>query len=244
MYCRCSPWHNTAMAKDKIQQWAGIATIATFAIYLMTLIIGFVKPSSSGSWKSTSTWIMPGLVVSVFLLAAILNFLTHRRISRVEREIPSFFVDNLPIDGPAKAAADRAKRSMENAEHIKRSLPSITKLADQIEYGNGSVSYPLKLRIQFRNDSGLPADIQMHEYQPEMVKIKGFPAEVLQLRIKDAWLPSPHGVGRIAVYPGQQFQAWIGLDDGLYSRAQVEGRRGNMGRLIFLVNGEHVAVNL
>jgi hypothetical protein len=98
--------------------------------------------------------------------------------------------------------------------------------------------------MQLRNDSDVAIDVQMQEYRPELVTVKGFPTEVLQVRLKDIWLPSPHGVGRIAVYPGQQFQAWIGLDEGRFNKAQVEGHRGRIGMLILLANGQNVPVKL
>jgi hypothetical protein len=118
------------------------------------------------------------------------------------------------------------------------------KLSDQVEYGDGTLAYPLKLRMHLRNDSTVTVDVQLQEYRPELITVKGFPIEVFQIRLRDSWYPKEHGAGRIALYPGQQFQAWIGLDEGKFNKAQVEGHRGRIGTLVLLVNGQNVEIKL
>jgi hypothetical protein len=104
--------------------------------------------------------------------------------------------------------------------------------------------YPLKLRMQLRNDSTTTADVQLKEYRQGLVTIKGFPTEVLQIRLRDLWYPKEHGAGRAALFSGQQFEAWIGIDESKFTRAQVETYRGTIGALILMVNGQDVEIKL
>ena len=122
-------------------------------------------------------------------------------------------------------------------------VPKIVKLSDQVEY-NGTQDYPLKLRMQLRNDSAEPIDVQVQDYRPGLITLKRLATEVLQVRLASVWLPGPHGAGRVAVFPTQQFQAWVGLDEGRFGKGQVEEHRGKIGTLVLLVNGQHVDIPL
>lgn len=114
----------------------------------------------------------------------------------------------------------------------------ITKLSDEIAYdGRGAPTYPLKIRLHLRNDSNVPIDLQMDSFLPDYATLKAFPTEVLQCRMRDVWYPKEHGVGRLALYPGQQFQAWIAPDENRFDKARLESNRGRIGTLVFLANG-------
>lgn len=105
------------------------------------------------------------------------------------------------------------------------------------------ITYPLKCRVQFRNDSTLCADVSISGYKPDTVTIKKFLADVLQIKLRE-WEPSDHGVDRLAVLPGQFFQAWIGVDESKFNAEQVSKLRGRIGTLILMVNGKRLNIDL
>ena len=121
----------------------------------------------------------------------------------------------------------------------------IAKLADQVEF-SAPAMYPLKLRMQLRNDSASAVDVQLNGYRPNkaLPSPKGFPVNVLQLRLGNEWLPKVDGLGQIAVLPRQQFQLWIGLHEGKYDKHTIESYRGEIGTLLFLVNGQSIEIAL
>lgn len=162
---------------------------------------------------------------------------TRFRVSRWERPPGEIMRLVLPED-------TEVKRLVSEAQRLTPATPKIVRLSDRVEYDGTAAAYPLKLRIHLRNDSTVSVDIQLQEYRPELVTLMGFPTEVLQIRLRDSWYPKDHGAGRIALYPGQQFEAWIAPDDGKFNKAQVEGHRGRIGTLILLVNGQNVEIKL
>jgi len=81
------------------------------------------------------------------------------------------------------------------------------------------------------------------EYRPGTVTLKSFRLDVLQLQAR-TWLPIDHGLERVAVLPGQLFQAWIGVDEGKFSAGLVNEQRGRIGTLVFSVNGKRVDIGL
>ncbi len=108
---------------------------------------------------------------------------------------------------------------------------------------NKGVTYPLKCWVQLRNDSATCADVRISEYRPGTVTARRFVVDVLQIRLRE-WLPKDHGVDRLAVLPGQLFQAWIGLDESRFNADQVNNLRGRIGTLVFVVNGTPVSIDL
>jgi hypothetical protein len=135
------------------------------------------------------------------------------------------------------------KRLTSEVQRLTPPAPKIVKLSDRVELSDNT-AYPLKLRMHLRNDSIVTADIQLQEYRPELITLMGFPTEVLQLRLRDSWYPKDHGAGRIALYSGQQFEAWVAIDAGKFNKAQVEQHRGRIGTLVLLVNGQNVEIKL
>lgn len=149
----------------------------------------------------------------------------------------------LPEDSKIQWLMGENQRLVNEVQRLTPAAPKIVKLSDRV-MDEGEATYPLKLRMHLRNDSAVTVDIQLQEYRPELVTVKGFPTEVLQVRLRDLWYPKEHGVGRIALYPGQQFEAWIAPDESKFNKAQVEGYRGRIGTVILLVNGQGVEIKL
>lgn len=161
---------------------------------------------------------------------------TRFRLSRWERPAGEIMRLVLPEDTEVKRLASEVQR-------LTPAAPKIVKLSDRIEHEE-TATYPLKLRMHLRNESTFTVDLQLQEYRPELITLMGFPTEVFQIRLRDSWYPKAHGTGRIALYPGQQFEAWIAPDIGKFTKAQVEGHRGRIGTLVLLVNGQNVEIKL
>jgi hypothetical protein len=119
----------------------------------------------------------------------------------------------------------------------------ITKLSDRIEWNGGNAAFPLTLRIQLRNDSGTAVGLELKEYRKNRVALaaKGLPPQALQIQFGNDWLPRGCA-DKIAVLPEQQFQAFIGLDETSFGKADVERHRGKIGTLIFRVNGREIPI--
>src|SRR5262249_6870511 len=108
---------------------------------------------------------------------------------------------------------------------------------------NPNLSYPLKCHLTLRNNSRECIDVRLHRYLPRTVDVKKFPLDVLQVKLRE-WYPKEHGVDRIAVYPTQVFQAWLGFDEKIYSEEQIKRLRGQLGTLILDVNGTPVHIDV
>lgn len=105
------------------------------------------------------------------------------------------------------------------------------------------LTFPLKCYVQLRNDSSACADVRLSEYKPNTVPLKEFVVDVLQVKLR-SYLPSDHGVDRVAVLPGQFFRAWVAIDSAKFSADQLNQLRGRIGTLVLLVNGQQVNVAL
>jgi len=223
----------------------GIAAL----VFLYSYFFPSLKPTGPHtSAGSQPTWLLTASIAFLALsviTSSVLNLLALRghtqatqsgkatimeRIDETQKTIPSILVNNTPVAGPAKIEADEK-------------LPKIVKLSDQVSY-TGGMGFPLKLHMQLRNDSSEAVDVQLKEYIPKLITTKGLPLEVLQIRIGGTWQAQPQGVSRIAVFPEQQFQAWIGLDEGKFNKGQIEEHRGNIGTLVLFVNGHDVRIPL
>jgi hypothetical protein len=106
-----------------------------------------------------------------------------------------------------------------------------------------TLTYPLKCYVKLENSSMGCIDVKLSEYIPKKVANKQALSDVLQVRF-GGWCPSPDGVGRLAVLPGQLFRAWVGLDETKFTREQVENQRGEIGTLVFSINGDVLNVNI
>jgi hypothetical protein len=108
------------------------------------------------------------------------------------------------------------------------------------------LTYPLKCYVTLRNDAMECADVRLSAYRPRSVTVKDFPLDVLQLRFGRQWCPTPDGVDHLAVLPGQLFRGWIGLDESKINEEQARGflLRGDVGTLVFLINGNSVNIEL
>jgi hypothetical protein len=101
-------------------------------------------------------------------------------------------------------------------------------------------SYPLKYRIKMRNDSSYAVDVQVSRYLQEVVPLKRFVTDVLQIKLGKAMQPERESVERVAVLPGQQFQAWIGVDETKFDVRTLDALKGRVGTLVLAVNGREI----
>lgn len=106
------------------------------------------------------------------------------------------------------------------------------------------LTYPLKYRVRMRNDSAGCIDVQVSRFEAKKVTVKRQVTSVLQVKLDEDLWPDKKGVDRIAVLPGQQFQAWIGIDETKFDPSKVELLRGDIGQLILLVNGQTIEIKL
>lgn len=109
---------------------------------------------------------------------------------------------------------------------------------------NPSATFPLKCYVTMRSDSVYAADVRVAGYRPSAVTLQRLVLDVLQVKLGDRWFPQDHGVERIAVYPQQQFQAWIGLDSNRFDEHQARALIGQLGTLVLSVDGKPVSIPL
>jgi len=96
-----------------------------------------------------------------------------------------------------------------------------------------------------RNDSAEAIDVRFQDFRPQFITTKKVVTETFQVWLAGAFLPpQPHGIGRVAVIPEQQFATWLAIDEGRFNKAQVEEHRGKIGILVLLVNGQHYDIQL
>jgi hypothetical protein len=104
-------------------------------------------------------------------------------------------------------------------------------------------TYPLKCRVWLRNESKGCIDVMLLRYEPEKIHYKLFRQGVLQIELAGgAYIPTDHGADRIAVLPEQNFRVWIAIDETKYSQQEVQGAYGQVGTLVFKVNGKEERV--
>jgi hypothetical protein len=125
--------------------------------------------------------------------------------------------------------------------------PTIVKVADWIEDNTSNpqrtLAYPLKIRIQFRNDSLRSVGVRMSKYTANRAPAKEpQPFAVLQVKLGGNWSPLPNEF--ITVAPTQHFRAWIGLDHKKVTKQQVEDNSGYLGTLALVVDGETIKFDL
>jgi hypothetical protein len=125
-----------------------------------------------------------------------------------------------------------------------RLAPNIRVVETRISYvGDKDLGYPLKCHVVLQNESSEPADVRLSDYIADAVTLKRFPLDVFQVRFEQQWLPVKT-VDRVAVYPTQLFQAWVGADERKFNEAQLNQLRGRIGTLVFLVNNKPVRIQL
>jgi hypothetical protein len=100
---------------------------------------------------------------------------------------------------------------------------------------NRGATYPVKCYVTMRNDSRISVDVRLHQFKPSVVTLKAFAFDVLQIKVRD-WVPAGYQADRIAVYPGQLFRAWLGVDDSKFDESKVNSLRGKIGTLTFMVD--------
>jgi hypothetical protein len=121
---------------------------------------------------------------------------------------------------------------------------NISIVSEHVEYAGGA-DCPLKLRLHLRNESAEAIDVRFQDFRPQFITTKKVVTETFQVWLAGAFLPpQPHGIGRVAVIPEQQFATWLAIDEGRFNKAQVEEHRGKIGILVLLVNGQHYDIQL
>jgi hypothetical protein len=119
--------------------------------------------------------------------------------------------------------------------------PAIVKVGDWVLDGTADpkLGYPLKIRMQFRNDSPATVDVRMSHYTANRGPLREpFPLAVLQLKLGGDWLPTQKLEERIAVLPGQHFRAWVGIDHQKMTKQQLEEYKGQVGTIALVANEE------
>jgi hypothetical protein len=127
---------------------------------------------------------------------------------------------------------------------LNRRRPQIERVGDVDVNFDEAAFFSLKCWVQLRNEAAECADVRIISYMPHSVHLKRFVPDVLQIRLGNEWYPPHAGVDRIAVLPGQLFQAWVGVDEKSFNKDQVRALRGQIGSLTFRVNDKPVNMNL
>jgi hypothetical protein len=129
---------------------------------------------------------------------------------------------------------------------LNRSKPKIERVGDVDVNFDKTAFYPLKCWVQLRNAAAECADVRIINYAPQKVYLKKFHTNVLQLKLDNEWYPPKggRGVEHIPVLPGQLFQAWVGVNEEDFNMDQVRALRGQIGTLIFQVNGKRLDLDI
>jgi|SRR5271167_1042048 len=129
-------------------------------------------------------------------------------------------------------------------ERIRRHFsPMLTKIDVRISDEPGK-PIPLKVFVQWRNDSKKCVSVSLSEYRPERITLKRFVPSTLQILFQPRWVPEPEAAALVAVLPGQLCQAWVGADETKFNATQVEALIGKLGVLVIKVNGKDLSVQL
>jgi hypothetical protein len=92
-----------------------------------------------------------------------------------------------------------------------------------------------KVRLEFRNTSASCLDIETFQWSAGkrgLTTRHNSPRAAWQTYENEKWQPSPNGLARIHVRPGQEFRTWVVFDPAL-SRTDLEKRRlaSSLGKL-------------
>jgi hypothetical protein len=104
--------------------------------------------------------------------------------------------------------------------------------------------YPLKYYVEMRNDSSKCVAVRILRYDSKAISLKSFPPEIMQVRFHTKWYPTDQGAETVAVLPGQLCRAWIGVDENIFTEAQVNAAKGNIGTLVLSVNRKQFSFEL
>jgi hypothetical protein len=181
----------------------------------------------------------------IFVIASILVFLSFRKpkVSVPAIDLPTP-VEPLDIQIDKMAAANAATAPQAGATNADV-VPNITMVSHEVTYDPaGGVSYPLKLRIYFRNDSPtIAAAVRVANFaQTSSIPVqRPTPIRTLQFNLEDGkWWPEQHGREYLAVLPGQQFRTWVSFDDKQTNKTQLDLTAGRLGKITLLANGHRM----
>ncbi len=108
-----------------------------------------------------------------------------------------------------------------------------------------TLTYPLKCSVFLRNDSKGCVDVMLSRYEKDKIPASLFRQGVLQIEVAGSgWIPTTNGADQIAVLPGQNFRAWIPIDEKQYSEDMVRGAMEHIGTTVFKVNGKEVRIKI
>jgi len=123
---------------------------------------------------------------------------------------------------------------------LRRNLVPITFVKSYVEPPtNPPPNFDPKVRLEFRNRSGSCVDVETSRWlegKHGLTLRHNSPRASWQVYEDGKWEPSPNGLYRIHVHPGEEFRTWVVFDPGL-SRADLEKRRAKsmLGKLEVLV---------
>jgi hypothetical protein len=107
-----------------------------------------------------------------------------------------------------------------------------------------TLTFPLKCHAVFRNESERCIEVRVQGYEPGLVTLQQFVFRVLQVEMKDGWVPEPEATDVIAVLPKQYFRAWVGVDATRFTADIVRKQFGKIGILTLSVNGRPMPFQL
>jgi len=115
-------------------------------------------------------------------------------------------------------------------------LPVLTVVSHEFTNDAGA-TYPLKMRVQFRNDSTACVSVRVTSFKEGLAPMQHpFPVSVLQVS-SGKWFPeSP--ADQIAVLPGQLFRVWIGFDATSTDKNKLQQLKGRLGTLTLTANNQ------
>lgn len=104
--------------------------------------------------------------------------------------------------------------------------------------------YPLKYYVEMRNDSQRCIAVRVLRYDSKSISVKSFPPEVIQVRFNTSWYPSNPSAEAVALLPRQLCRAWLGVDERIFTEAQVNAAKGKIGTFSVLANKKQFSFEL
>lgn len=126
---------------------------------------------------------------------------------------------------------------------VRQWKPKVMKVSSWTSEHTGA-TFPLKHYVLMKNDSRRMMDVRLASYDAVTITLKRFATNTLQIQVGGEWCPVQHGAERLAILPGQYFRAWVGVDESKFTKAQVDGLAGKIGKLSLKVNWRSFSFDL
>jgi hypothetical protein len=107
------------------------------------------------------------------------------------------------------------------------------------EQTDPGVVYPLKYYVEAINDSRKCVAVRVSEFKPTAVTLQKFVPDTLQVML-NGWCPRPNTTDSVALLPNQRCRAWIGVDAGKFTKADLERLEGKIGTLTLTADGKKI----